>query len=81
MGPRRTPTASLSALTCSPLITYAAPPGPSILIDIHIQPIGTGFSYGRMPNNSRDAALDVYDFLQKFFVLFPHLAKLVTCDL
>ncbi|KAJ7286061.1 alpha/beta-hydrolase [Mycena rebaudengoi] len=38
-------------------------------------PIGTGFSYGRMPNNSRDAALDVYDFLQKFFVLFPHLAK------
>ncbi|KAJ6525669.1 Alpha/Beta hydrolase protein [Mycena capillaripes] len=38
-------------------------------------PIGTGFSYGLMVNNSRDAALDVYDFLQKFFVLFPHLAK------
>ncbi|KAJ7709684.1 Alpha/Beta hydrolase protein [Mycena rosella] len=38
-------------------------------------PIGTGFSYGRMVNNSRDGALDVYDFLQKFYVLFPHLAK------
>ncbi|KAJ7156963.1 alpha/beta-hydrolase [Mycena crocata] len=38
-------------------------------------PIGTGFSYGRMVNNSRDAALDVYDFLQKFFILFPHLQK------
>ncbi|KAJ6597106.1 alpha/beta-hydrolase [Mycena vulgaris] len=38
-------------------------------------PIGTGSSYGRMANNSRDAAFDVYDFLQKFFVLFPHLAK------
>ncbi|KAJ6502329.1 alpha/beta-hydrolase [Mycena sanguinolenta] len=38
-------------------------------------PIGTGFSYGALANNSRDAALDVYDFLQKFFVLFPHLAK------
>ncbi|KAF7338107.1 SET domain-containing protein [Mycena venus] len=38
-------------------------------------PIGTGFSYGAIVNNSRDSALDVYDFLQKFFVLFPHLAK------
>ncbi|KAJ7087821.1 Alpha/Beta hydrolase protein [Mycena epipterygia] len=38
-------------------------------------PVGTGFSYGPMVNNSRDAAHDVYDFLQKFFVLFPHLAK------
>ncbi|KAJ7272005.1 Alpha/Beta hydrolase protein [Mycena haematopus] len=38
-------------------------------------PIGTGFSYGVQVNNSRDAALDVYDFLQKFFVLFPHLTK------
>ncbi|KAJ7444887.1 alpha/beta-hydrolase [Mycena latifolia] len=38
-------------------------------------PIGTGFSYGRMVNNSRDSALDVYDFLQKFFVLFPHFSK------
>ncbi|KAF8202064.1 Alpha/Beta hydrolase protein [Mycena galopus ATCC 62051] len=38
-------------------------------------PIGTGFSYGRMTNNSYDAALDVYDFLQKFFAVFPNLSK------
>ncbi|KAJ7724492.1 alpha/beta-hydrolase [Mycena maculata] len=38
-------------------------------------PIGTGFSYGRMVNNSHDAALDVHDFLQKFYLLFPRLAK------
>ncbi|KAJ7245697.1 alpha/beta-hydrolase [Mycena rebaudengoi] len=38
-------------------------------------PIGAGFSYGTYVNNSRDAAIDVYDFLQKFFRLFPHLAK------
>ncbi|KAF9002263.1 alpha/beta-hydrolase [Cyathus striatus] len=38
-------------------------------------PIGAGFSYGTRVNNSRDAALDVYDFLQKFFRIFPHLAK------
>ncbi|KAF7343942.1 hypothetical protein MVEN_01683000 [Mycena venus] len=38
-------------------------------------PVGTGFSYGTMVNNSRSAAYDVYDFLQKFFVLFPHLAR------
>ncbi|KAF8206790.1 Alpha/Beta hydrolase protein [Mycena galopus ATCC 62051] len=38
-------------------------------------PIGVGFSYGTMVNNSRSAAYDVYDFLQKFFVLFPHLAR------
>ncbi|TCD67317.1 hypothetical protein EIP91_000287 [Steccherinum ochraceum] len=37
-------------------------------------PIGAGFSYGSSPNNSRAAAADVYDFLQKIFVLFPHLA-------
>ncbi|KAF8518925.1 alpha/beta-hydrolase [Hysterangium stoloniferum] len=37
-------------------------------------PIGVGYSYGAMVNNSRSAAEDVYDFLQKFFVLFPHLA-------
>ncbi|KAJ7915314.1 alpha/beta-hydrolase [Mycena leptocephala] len=36
-------------------------------------PVGAGFSYGSMVNNSRSAAYDVYDFLQKFFVLFPHL--------
>ncbi|THH03727.1 hypothetical protein EW146_g10356 [Bondarzewia mesenterica] len=39
------------------------------------QPIGVGFSYGTMVNNSRSAAYDVYDFLQKFFLLYPHLAK------
>ncbi|KAJ6554249.1 Alpha/Beta hydrolase protein [Mycena capillaripes] len=38
-------------------------------------PIGAGFSYGTMVNNSRSAAYDAYDFLQKFFVLFPHLAR------
>ncbi|KZV78547.1 alpha/beta-hydrolase [Exidia glandulosa HHB12029] len=34
-------------------------------------PIGVGFSYGKGVNNSRDAAFDVYDFLQKFYVTFP----------
>ncbi|KAJ7107556.1 alpha/beta-hydrolase [Mycena epipterygia] len=38
-------------------------------------PIGVGFSFGSRVNNSRAAAHDVYDFLQKFFVLFPHLAS------
>ncbi|KAJ7123530.1 alpha/beta-hydrolase [Mycena epipterygia] len=38
-------------------------------------PVGAGFSYGSQVNNSRSAAHDVYDFLQKFFVLFPHLAR------
>ncbi|KAF8581123.1 alpha/beta-hydrolase [Ramaria rubella] len=38
-------------------------------------PIGAGFSYGTMVNNSRAAAIDVYDFLQKFYSIFPHLAK------
>ncbi|EKM51075.1 uncharacterized protein PHACADRAFT_103966, partial [Phanerochaete carnosa HHB-10118-sp] len=38
-------------------------------------PIGVGYSYGKMVNNSRDAAHDVYDFLLKFFHLHPHLAK------
>ncbi|KAJ7622407.1 alpha/beta-hydrolase [Roridomyces roridus] len=38
-------------------------------------PIGVGFSYGTHVNNSRSAAYDAYDFLQKFFVLFPHLAR------
>jgi hypothetical protein len=32
------------------------------------QPIGVGFSYGAMVNNSADAAKEVYDFLQKFYV-------------
>lgn len=38
-------------------------------------PIGVGFSYGSHVKNSRDAAHDVYDFLQKFFVLHPELAR------
>ncbi|KAJ7152719.1 alpha/beta-hydrolase [Mycena crocata] len=37
-------------------------------------PVGAGYSYGTRVNSSRAAAHDVYDFLQKFFVLFPHLA-------
>ncbi|KAJ7668124.1 Alpha/Beta hydrolase protein [Mycena rosella] len=40
-------------------------------------PIGAGLSYGTMVNNSRRAAIDVYDFLQKFFRLFPHLVQSV----
>ncbi|KAF7359783.1 SET domain-containing protein [Mycena venus] len=38
-------------------------------------PIGVGFSYGTMVNNSRDAAMDLYDFLQKFFRLYPRLSR------
>ncbi|KAF7314768.1 SET domain-containing protein [Mycena kentingensis (nom. inval.)] len=38
-------------------------------------PVGVGFSYGSMVNNSRAAALDVYDFLQKFFRVYPHLSR------
>ncbi|EJD46883.1 alpha/beta-hydrolase [Auricularia subglabra TFB-10046 SS5] len=38
-------------------------------------PIGTGFSYGTGVNNSLDAAHDVYDFLQKFYVVFPQYAR------
>ncbi|KAK7018142.1 Alpha/Beta hydrolase protein [Favolaschia claudopus] len=38
-------------------------------------PVGVGFSYGQMVNNSRDAAIDTYDFLQKFFRLYPHLSQ------
>ncbi|PBK87045.1 alpha/beta-hydrolase [Armillaria gallica] len=38
-------------------------------------PVGVGYSYGTRVNNSRDAAYDVYDFLQKFFSLFPELSK------
>ncbi|KAF7364774.1 hypothetical protein MVEN_00347300 [Mycena venus] len=36
-------------------------------------PVGVGASYGTQVNNSRSAAIDVYDFLQKFFHLFPRL--------
>ncbi|KAJ7461953.1 Alpha/Beta hydrolase protein [Mycena latifolia] len=43
--------------------------------NFRIQPVGTGFSYGTMVNNSRSAAVDVYDFLQKFFRLFPDLVQ------
>ncbi|KAF7297879.1 SET domain-containing protein [Mycena chlorophos] len=38
-------------------------------------PIGAGFSFGAMVNNSRDAAVDVYDFLQKFYTVFPQFAE------
>ncbi|KAF9446918.1 alpha/beta-hydrolase [Macrolepiota fuliginosa MF-IS2] len=45
-------------------------------------PVGVGYSYGTRVNNSQDAAEDVYDFLQKFFKLYPNLAKnqLVVAD-
>jgi hypothetical protein len=39
------------------------------------QPVGVGFSYGSRINDSRTAAYGVYDFLQKFFILFLHLAR------
>ncbi|KAE9391704.1 alpha/beta-hydrolase [Gymnopus androsaceus JB14] len=38
-------------------------------------PIDTGYSYGIRVNNSLDAAEDAYDFFQKFYQTFPHLAK------
>ncbi|KAK7012887.1 Alpha/Beta hydrolase protein [Favolaschia claudopus] len=38
-------------------------------------PIGVGASYGTRINNSRAAALDVYDFLQKFFRLYPNFSR------
>ncbi|KAF8877885.1 alpha/beta-hydrolase [Infundibulicybe gibba] len=38
-------------------------------------PIGVGFSYGTRVNNSQAAAEDVYDFLQKFFRLYPQLSR------
>ncbi|KAI0341788.1 alpha/beta-hydrolase [Trametopsis cervina] len=37
-------------------------------------PVNAGFSYGTHVNNSQDAAADVYDFLQKFYRLYPHLS-------
>ncbi|RIB12226.1 carboxypeptidase S1, CPD-S1 [Gigaspora rosea] len=41
------------------------------------QPIGTGFSYGaRMVNTSEQAASDIYEFLQRFFAIFPKYASL-----
>jgi len=38
-------------------------------------PIGVGLSYGAHVNDSRSAAYDVYDFLQKFYRLYPNLRK------
>jgi len=38
-------------------------------------PLGAGFTYGQPPNSAQTAAVDVYDFLQKIYVLYPHLAK------
>lgn len=38
-------------------------------------PIGVGFSYGTRVNSSRAAAYDAYDFLVKFFRLFPMLSN------
>jgi carboxypeptidase C (cathepsin A) len=42
-----------------------------------LQPIGVGYSYGTRVNSSQAAAFDVYDFLQKFYTIFPHLSKYV----
>ncbi|KAJ7845181.1 alpha/beta-hydrolase [Mycena leptocephala] len=38
-------------------------------------PVGVGFSYGSLVNNSRDAGIDAYEFLQKFLHHFPHLSR------
>ncbi|KAI0313693.1 Alpha/Beta hydrolase protein [Amylostereum chailletii] len=38
-------------------------------------PVNVGFSYGTHVNSSRAAAFDAYDFLQKFFRLFPQLSS------
>ncbi|KAF8215114.1 Alpha/Beta hydrolase protein [Mycena galopus ATCC 62051] len=38
-------------------------------------PVGVGASYGTLVNNSRSAGIDVYDFLQKFFRIFPELVQ------
>ncbi|EKM75126.1 hypothetical protein AGABI1DRAFT_116557 [Agaricus bisporus var. burnettii JB137-S8] len=45
-------------------------------------PIGVGYSYGMSVNNSQAAAEDVLDFLQRFFKLYPNLARsqLVLAD-
>lgn len=40
-----------------------------------LQPVNVGFSYGARVDNSRDAASDVYDFLQKFYVILPQLSR------
>ncbi|RIB10238.1 carboxypeptidase S1, CPD-S1 [Gigaspora rosea] len=41
------------------------------------QPIGVGFSYGtHMVNTSEQAASDIYNFLQRFFTVFPQYASL-----
>ena len=61
------------------LLIMSVPPVTYLVILYHVltflQPIGVGFSYGTRVNNSRDAALDVYDFFQKFYALFPHFLK------
>ena len=36
-------------------------------------PIGTGFSYGRYPNNEWEASQDFYIFLQRFYQIFDHI--------
>ncbi|KAH8107624.1 alpha/beta-hydrolase, partial [Cristinia sonorae] len=38
-------------------------------------PIGAGFSVGFPPNSAKTSAVDVYDFLQKFYVFYPQFIK------
>ncbi|KAG8871406.1 hypothetical protein FRB98_000802 [Tulasnella sp. 332] len=38
-------------------------------------PVGVGFSYGSVVNTSESAAMEMCDFLQKFFVLFPNIRE------
>ena len=38
-------------------------------------PVGTGFSYGDVPETENEAAADLYQVLLNFFDIFPHLAS------
>ncbi|KAJ7364856.1 Alpha/Beta hydrolase protein [Mycena albidolilacea] len=44
-------------------------------------PVGASASYGTQVNNSCSAAIDVYDFLQKFLCLFPDIAHGSYCSI
>ncbi|OEU10961.1 alpha/beta-hydrolase [Fragilariopsis cylindrus CCMP1102] len=37
------------------------------------QPIGTGFSFGKYPENEEDVAADLWQFMQSFYGVFDHL--------
>lgn len=39
------------------------------------QPVGTGFSVGREPQDETDVASDFYNVLQRLYAIFPHLKE------